>query len=235
MSPDELATFMNAYFDALAAALKRHRVDVTEFHADTIMCAWLDAEIAKRREAVLAALDAVAAIEAFAQARGGLALNPRIGMQDGHFYLGHTGGGGRMAYSILGDPANTAARLESLNKHLGTHILAAASVLDGLDDVLIRPLGSFQLKGRAEATPLAEVLALDRAGHAGAAPAVRALRGRLERVPGPSLGARPRAVRGHPRRAAGRRPGALLLLRCEQILADGEDEPDLEVIKMDMK
>jgi adenylate cyclase len=235
MSPDELATFMNAYFDALAAALKKHRVDVTEFHADTIMCAWLDAEVAKRREAVRAAIDAVAAIEAFAEARGGLSLNPRIGMQDGHFYLGHTGGGGRMAYSILGDPANTAARLESLNKHLGTHILAAASVLDGLDDVLIRPLGSFQLKGRAEATPLAEVLALTEqataeqlrlcAAFAEALSAFQAHRWeRARELFAGILAERPDDG-----------PARFYLSRCEEILASGEDEPDLEVIKMDMK
>lgn len=163
-SPKELATFMNAYFDALAQALKRHQVDVTEFHADTIMCAWTAAEpqVSIRRDAVLAAIDAVRAIEAFAAQQGGLELNPRIGLQDGYFYLGHTGGGGRMSYSILGDTANTAARLESLNKHLGTHILAARSVVEDLDEVLVRPLGSFRLMGRADATALAEVLALER-------------------------------------------------------------------------
>ena len=50
-SPDELATFMNAYFDALATALKRHGVDVTEFHADTIMCVWLAGERRDRQAA----------------------------------------------------------------------------------------------------------------------------------------------------------------------------------------
>ncbi|MCI0430338.1 MAG: CHASE2 domain-containing protein, partial [Rhodospirillales bacterium] len=35
-APTELAPFMNEYLDALAQALKRHAVDVTEFHADTI-------------------------------------------------------------------------------------------------------------------------------------------------------------------------------------------------------
>ncbi len=159
-SPKDLAIFMNAYFEALAQALKRHDVDVTEFHADTIMCAWTASEpqLSKRRPAVLAAIDAVRAIEEFARQQS-LQLNPRIGLQDGYFYLGHTGGGGRLAYSILGDTANTAARLESLNKHLGTHILAAQSVVQDLDEVLIRPLGQFRLVGRAEATEIVEVLA----------------------------------------------------------------------------
>ena len=235
MSPDELATFMNAYFDALAAALKRHRVDVTEFHADTIMCAWLEAEVAKRRDAVLAAIEAVAAIEAFAQARGGLNLNPRIGMQDGHFYLGHTGGGGRMAYSILGDPANTAARLESLNKHLGTHILAAASVLDGLDEVLIRPLGRFQLKGRAEATPLAEVLALTEQATAEQLELCARFAEGLSAFQAHRWEAARELFQGILAEAPDDGPARFYRQRCEEILAAGEDEPDLEVIKMDMK
>jgi adenylate cyclase len=236
-TPAELATFMNAYFDALASALKRHGVDVTEFHADTIMCVWLTEQraAAKRRDAVLAAIDAVAATEEFARTQGGIDLNPRIGMQDGSFYLGHTGGGGRMSYSILGDPANTAARLESLNKHLGTHILAAASVLRGLDEVLIRPLGSFQLKGRAEATPIAEVLALG----AHATPEQFRLCERFSEALS--------AFEAHQWQAAHDLFDAILVdrpddgparffaTRCQQIIADGEREGDLEVIKMDMK
>jgi adenylate cyclase len=161
MSPKELATFMNAYFDALSQSLKRHAVDVTEFHADTIMCAWTAPEPSAqaRRNAALAGIDVIQAIQDFSAEHGSLRLNPRIGLQDGSIYLGHTGGGGRLAYSILGDAANTAARLESFNKQLGTHVLAAATVVQNLDDVLVfRPLGSFQFVGKADAIPVVELL-----------------------------------------------------------------------------
>jgi adenylate cyclase len=161
-SPTELAIFMNAYFDAIAQALKRHAVDITNFHADTIMCAWIgtDPSLAVRKKAVLAALDVMQAIEAFSKQDGSLQLNARIGLQDGHFYVGHTGGGGHLAYSILGDPANTASRLESLNKELGTHILAAQSVMGGLSSgFLTRPVGSFRLLGKAEVTPVSQIVA----------------------------------------------------------------------------
>ena len=161
-SPTELAIFMNAYFDAIADALKRHAVDITNFHADTIMCAWIgtDPNSGTRKKAVLAALDVMQAIETFSKRDGSLKLNARIGLQDGQFYVGHTGGGGRLAYSILGDPANTASRLESLNKELGTHILAAQSVVAGLTSgFLTRPIGSFRLVGKAEVTPVSEIVA----------------------------------------------------------------------------
>ena len=161
-SPKELATFMNAYFEALSQALKRHAVDVTEFHADTIMCAWTAPEpnVEVRRNAALAGIDVIEAIHDFSEQHGSLRLNPRIGLQDGSIYLGHTGGGGRLAYSILGDAANTAARLESFNKQLGTHVLAAETVVQDFEDLLLfRPLGSFQFVGKADATPVVEILA----------------------------------------------------------------------------
>jgi adenylate cyclase len=158
-SPRELASFMNEYFEALAKVLKRHAVDVTEFHADTIMCAWTAPERAPGvcRKAVEAAIEVRVTIDQFAREHGSIQLNPRIGLQDGHFYIGHTGGGGRFLYSILGDTANTAARLESLNKHLGTHVLAAETVIGEPDGLLVRPLGVFQLVGKAGPTRVVEI------------------------------------------------------------------------------
>jgi adenylate cyclase len=159
-SPSELAKFMNDYFEAIAQALKRCEVGVTEFHADTIMCAWIgepdDPEV--RRKAVRAALEVVRAIEDFSASDPTISLTARVGLQDGPFYLGHTGGGGRFTYSILGDPANSAARLEGLNKRLGTRILAAASVTEGLDSFALRPLGEFKVVGKANVVPVVEVI-----------------------------------------------------------------------------
>jgi adenylate cyclase len=163
MSPTELAKFMNSYFDEVAKAIKRHSVDITNFTADTIMCAWIgtDSSATARERALLAALDVMRAIESFSKRDDTIHLTARIGLQDGNFYVGHTGGGGHLAYSILGDPANTASRLEGLNKQLGTHILAADSVIADLSPgFLIRPLGSFRFLGKTEATPVSEIVAL---------------------------------------------------------------------------
>ena len=159
-SPQELATFMNEYFDALAQALNRYGVDVMEFRADMIMCAWIasarSAEVC--RNGMEAAIEVTEIITRFGEAHGSRHFRPRVGLQDGEVYVGHTGGGGRFLYSIVGDAANTAARLESLNKHLGTHVLAAESVVQHRNGLLLRPLGSFRLKGKADATSIIEIL-----------------------------------------------------------------------------
>jgi adenylate cyclase len=152
---------MNKYFDTLAQALKRYHVDVSEFHADTIMCAWTsdDPQKLDRRNAALASLALVDAVNQFNAQTQDATLSARVGLEEGQFYLGHTGGGGRMGYSILGDCANTAARLESLNKQLGTRILATEPVVQTSSDLVLRPLGQFVLVGKTEPVPVVEIMA----------------------------------------------------------------------------
>ena len=162
MAPGELATFLNNYFDAMAAPLHDNGVDVTEFRADAIMCAWTGSEDDPnvRLKSIKAALDSREAIERFKATNpllrsGGL----RVGLEAGDVYVGHAGGGGQFAYSIVGDAANTASRLEGLNKHLGTTIITSSAVVKGQDDwLLVRPMGEFQLKGKADALSVVEII-----------------------------------------------------------------------------
>ena len=236
-SPKELASFMNEYFDALAQGLKRHAVDITEFHADTIMCAWTAPERSPAvcRKAALAAIEVSEAIEQFAREHGSMRLNVRIGLQDGHFYLGHTGGGGHFAYSILGDTANTAARLESLNRHLGTHVLAAESVAGEVDDLLVRPLGSFRLMGKADPTSVVEILG--KRGGASAdqlalcaqyADALAAFRSKKWSVAAGLF----EAILEH---FADDGPSRFYLRRCKHYAADGPPQDEPTVIQMEEK
>jgi adenylate cyclase len=161
LPPDQLAVFLNDYFDTLAQPLKRHGVSVTEFRADAIMCAWTGqaSSLAMREQPVTAALEAGAAIAAFKQRQSLHRASLRIGLACGSFYLGHAGGGGRFVFSIVGDTANTASRIESLNKHVGTSVLATQGVVEGLQGLLLRPLGAFQFMGKSEALPIVEIMA----------------------------------------------------------------------------
>ncbi len=168
MPPKELALFLNDYFETISEPLKRHKVDVTEFRADGIMCAWTaeHPEVSVRRKAILAALDAVDAVARFKERRA-LARSPvRIGLEAGTVYVGHAGGGGHFVYSIVGDCANTAARVEGLNKHLGTHLLATQSVVAGVPDLLLRPVGDFVFVGKSEAIPIFEIMNAANGTHA---------------------------------------------------------------------
>jgi len=162
MRPGELAEFLNDYFDTLSQPLRDHDVTVTEFRADAIMCAWTgqDTDIEVRRKPILASLQAADAIEDFKARHDAFETSLRIGLETGEVYVGHSGGGGHFVYSIVGDCANTASRIEGLNKHVGSQILATESTLAGIDGLLLRPIGEFVFIGKTEALPIFEILSL---------------------------------------------------------------------------
>ncbi len=161
LSPQELADFMNEYFEALAERLRRYEVSVTEFRADAIMCAWTadrrDRDV--NRRAALAALEARDAVSKFSLARCAAPMALRVGIDVGWVYVGHAGGGGHFVYSIVGDTANTASRIEGLNKRLGTQLLATSEVTDELPELLLRPLGRFVFVGKRTGTAIVELVA----------------------------------------------------------------------------
>lgn len=162
MRPAELAVFLNDYFDTLAKPLSDYDVTITEFRADAIMCAWTgdEADVEIRRKPILASLQAADAIEDFKARHDAFETSLRIGLSTGEVYVGHSGGGGHFVYSIVGDCANTASRIESLNKHMGSKILATESTIEGIDGLLLRPVGQFVFVGKSEVLPIFEILSL---------------------------------------------------------------------------
>lgn len=160
IGPGELAELLNDYFDSLASPLKDNFVDVTEFRADAIMCAWTSEtpETSVRRNALQASMEASNAFREFKRRNpiyeGGL----RIGLEAGMVHVGHSGGGGKFVYSIVGDCANTASRVEGLNKQIGTHVLATETVIEGVEDFFIRDVGRFQFVGKTEGLRVFEVM-----------------------------------------------------------------------------
>jgi adenylate cyclase len=162
MNPGELAAFLNDYFDSLSQPLRDHDVTVTEFRADAIMCAWTgqETDVEIRKQPILASLQAADAIEDFKARHDAFDASLRIGMETGEVYVGHSGGGGHFVYSIVGDCANTASRIEGLNKHIGTQILATESLIENIDNLLTRPVGDFVFVGKTEPLTIVEILSL---------------------------------------------------------------------------
>jgi len=152
---EELYAYMNTYFAVLANAMTRHGALVTQTLADSMMGVWRGEpdDPGFRRAACLAALEVQAALDSFHASWNGHRHKTRIGLHAGSFALGHVGGGGHYNFTVTGDTANTASRLENLNKTLGTRTLVSAGVVAGLEaDFRLRRLGNFILRGRS--TPL---------------------------------------------------------------------------------
>ena len=160
MTPEELSTFLDRYFALLFGIVERHGGVVTDVVGDGMTCTWSAPQpnLGCCRRACLAALEIGREVAEFNRRSAPLALPTRIGLNAGFVMVGNVGGSGHFAYSVVGDCVNTAARLESLNKQLGTRTLASEVVTRGLGDLLIRPLGTFVLVGRSQPLALAEVL-----------------------------------------------------------------------------
>ena len=180
LAPETMAAFLNDYFAALDEPLQRYGADFKEFHADSVMAAWISeqSDVDVRTRACLAALEAVEAIRKFNARSAPLHLGVRIGLHAGLVFLGNMGAGGRFAFRVMGDIVNTASRIEGLNKYLGTRLLATEEVVAGVDGLLLRPLGDFRLKGKQGVASVFEIMALRDGASRGANGALRPVRGR---------------------------------------------------------
>jgi adenylate cyclase len=82
----------------------------------------------------------------------------RIGINTGDVVVGNLGGEKRFDYSATGDAINTAARLESVNKQLGTRVCISGTTIEQCDDGTFRPVGELVLKGKSESVAAFEPL-----------------------------------------------------------------------------
>ena len=74
----------------------------------------------------------------------------RIGVHAGPAIVGNFGGGRLFDYTAYGDTVNAAARLEAVNKTLGTRICVSAIAVERAGEFFGRPVGDLVLRGRSE-------------------------------------------------------------------------------------
>ena len=92
------------------------------------------------------------------KARGTAFGKTRIGVHTGEVIVGNFGGSTMFDYRALGDPVNTAARLEGANKYLGTTVCVSEATLSGVADGVARPIGRLVVKGKTQALQVYEPL-----------------------------------------------------------------------------
>ena len=98
-----------------------------------------------------AAVQAAVLIQRLVEQRFGGALRIGIGINTGVVIAGTIGGGGKLEFTLIGDPVNVAARVEQLTKTTGDTILLTHQCVDVL---INRPpglvdRGAYELKGKS--------------------------------------------------------------------------------------
>ncbi len=154
--PHRLVSLLNDYLDRMCAIVMDHGGTIDKIVGDAIHAIFnapLDQPDHAAR-AVACALELDQAAEEFVRRHSTPELafgETRIGVNTGHAIIGNFGGHRRFDYTAHGDPINTAARLESVNKQLGTRVCIAASTTGQCPEQAFRPIAELVLKGKTQA------------------------------------------------------------------------------------
>jgi adenylate cyclase len=163
MAPAELGVLMNRYFETMIRPVREHGGMVSNLAGDAMLATWASeaAEPGNRRRACTAALAIREAVGQLNETLGERKLPTRIGLHAGQLLLGNIGAMDHYEYSVLGDMVNTAARIQAVNRHLGTRVLASEQVIEGVDGLVTRELGCFLLAGKHSPVTLHELVGED--------------------------------------------------------------------------
>jgi class 3 adenylate cyclase/CHASE2 domain-containing sensor protein len=158
-----VSEIMNEYFAAMVDVIMSHRGMVSDFIGDGILAvfgaplddpdhAWHAVQSALGMQAALCRLNT----KWEAEGRPTLAMG--VAVNTGEAFAGNMGSPRKKKYAVLGDTVNTTARIEGLNRDLGTEILIGAGTLALVKDrVRVRDRGEVKVKGKTRAVAIFEV------------------------------------------------------------------------------
>ena len=150
LGAEGIVPLLNAYFEAMVEILEHYRGVVTQFQGDAIL-ATFNVPVADPEHAANA-LRAATEMQARVHSRefAGQRIASRIGVNTGPVVAGAVGAKGRLSYTVHGDAVNLAARLEALNKELGTTILVSRATAMRVEGFDLRPIGEVAVRGQSE-------------------------------------------------------------------------------------
>jgi adenylate cyclase len=160
-APDELVKFLGKYFDDVSRIIATEHGTIDKYMGDGIMAFWGAPEKVEDHavRACVASLKTKRRVDELA--KQGVHLNTRIGLATGVVLVGNIGSYVRMNYTVMGDVANLASRIEGLNKQYGTYLMISDSTYDlAKDAVVARAIDVVAVKGKKQGVPVYELLAL---------------------------------------------------------------------------
>jgi adenylate cyclase len=163
--PTQVVALLNEYLEGMLVIVFKHEGTLERIMGDAV--AVLFSAPVTQPDHCQRALDCALEMHVFAtayavrlQAQGVPWGHTRIGVHSGEVVVGNFGGKTLFDYRALGDPINTAARLESVNKHLGTQVCVSQAIVDGCPGAPVRVVGRLVLKGRSQPLRAYEPLAV---------------------------------------------------------------------------
>src|SRR3954454_15461326 len=153
-SARETVSFLNEFFETVVPVVVGCGGHANKFLGDGLLCVFGAPERLKDHpdRALACACKLADAIEE----RFGGDLLVGVGLSSGPVVVGSVGGGGRLEFSVIGDPVNVAARVEAATRDTGDTILLteATRCLLERSNAELEPRGEIELKGKSEPVPL---------------------------------------------------------------------------------
>ena len=148
LGPAGIVELLNEYFEVMVEILERHCGVVTQFQGDAILATFNVPvpDPAHAANALRAAIEMQSAVQR--QEFAGQRIGSRIGINTGRLVAGAVGAKGRLSYTVHGDAVNLAARLEALNKELGTRTLVSESTAEQVEGFDLKPMGEVGVRGQ---------------------------------------------------------------------------------------
>ncbi|RCK53800.1 hypothetical protein TH25_04720 [Thalassospira profundimaris] len=157
LAPQQVISLLNDYFDQVNAPIRHHGGVVMNYVGDALHAAFN--VLHDDPYHAIHALDAALGIRNITRnSRFGddnLMMKTRIGIHSGPVVAGPVGSSDRIDFTIQGDTANLASRLENYNKETGTEILISKTTRDLImahrdlqRDVSFIDLGEHAIRGR---------------------------------------------------------------------------------------
>ena len=166
LDPRELVAFLNHYLGRMTDIVFDHRGTLDKYIGDAVMAFW-GAPLPHAdhpRDALQAAVAMIAAVDSLRpgiKARWDIDLQIGIGVATGIVSVGNMGSERNLAYTVLGDRVNLAARLESLTKTYGAQVLTTADTLQAAQACggifVARTVDLVCVKGKTEPVELVEL------------------------------------------------------------------------------
>jgi class 3 adenylate cyclase len=153
-SAAEAVARLNEFFDLVVPVITKHGGHANKFIGDGVLGVFGAPE--RLSDHADRALDAACEIASCVEERFGADLQVGIGLNSGPVIVGSIGGGGRLEFTVIGDPVNVAARVERATRKTGDVVLLTEATRCLLvrehDDLEAR--GAMPLKGKAEGVDL---------------------------------------------------------------------------------
>lgn len=165
LNPEQLTSLLNTYLDGMIRIAKAHAGTIDKVVGDALVVMFSapihQPDHASNAVACALAMDDFATGFAEKQKARSIPLGEtRIGVHTGTAVVGNFGGSGFFDYTAFGDTVNTAARLESVNKQLGTRIAVSGATMQQCNSFVVRPIGALILKGKENAIEVLEPVSL---------------------------------------------------------------------------